>query len=74
MSYSDVRQAFEAVDPKGLSKEPEEQTFRWYLLMLMFEIYGALDSTSHSYREMLKLQQAKQPGPVKAPTAGAKKG
>jgi hypothetical protein len=60
MAYKDVKAAVESIDPKTLGKTKEDQTFRWHMVMLMFEIYGRLDSLSFSYKQMLEIQQGRE--------------
>lgn len=58
-SYKDISGAFEQMDPTKLADNEQDQYYRWYQLMLIYGCFDALNSLSYSYREVLKLQQAK---------------
>lgn len=60
MKFTEVKAAMDALDVATLAKTKEDQQYRWYQLMLLFELYAAVDSMSHSYREMLKIQQGRE--------------
>lgn len=60
--YSEVKTAFETINPEQLGETKEDQTYRYFFLMLAFELFGALDSISYSYAEMLKITKARASG------------
>jgi hypothetical protein len=66
MGFKLLKSEFEQLRPAQLFTNPSgslehyqeaERTYRFWLLRLLFEIHGDLDSLAVSYRELLLLQQ-----------------
>jgi hypothetical protein len=67
MTYDERNALVNSLAPEQLAPkaQKEDQTFRYALLLLLADIAGNQQTAAYSYRELLKLQQAKTPkGPV----------
>lgn len=62
MGFKELERSFreEVVKPVAEGSEIPTKTYQFWLLRLMFEIAGNLDSLVVSYRELVKLNKDKQ--------------
>jgi hypothetical protein len=58
VSFKEVKAAFDAMIEED--QPPSAEDFKLWQLKLAFEIFGCLDSISHSQRELLKIEQARE--------------
>ena len=59
MRFQDLKKEFDAIKPEHLAKTKEDQVYRYWLLKLLFEINGNVDSLAFCYRKMLEIQKKK---------------
>lgn len=60
MGFQELKREFEKLTPADVGKTKQDQQYRYWLLKLLFEIHGDMDSLAYCYREMLKIQQERQ--------------